>query len=102
MHTQWLLLVLLYAVAIQASDITSVVFGDIKEGVVAAFGDFNSDELTDIFVIQDDRKMLQILFGECMLIEEVLYSVFNKYYQGLIRNRCYEWVLYATSGPEEL
>ncbi|XP_064540088.1 T-cell immunomodulatory protein [Drosophila montana] len=63
MHSQWLLLVLLYAAAIQASDITSVVFGDIKEGVVAAFGDFNSDELTDIFVIQDDRKMLQILFG---------------------------------------
>ncbi|XP_017086284.1 T-cell immunomodulatory protein [Drosophila eugracilis] len=48
---------------IHASDITDKVFADIKEGIVAAFGDFNSDELTDVFVIRDDMKTLQILFG---------------------------------------
>ncbi|EDV97351.1 T-cell immunomodulatory protein [Drosophila grimshawi] len=63
MHSALLLLVLLYVAVAQSSNITNIVFGDIKEGVVAAFGDFNSDELTDVFVIQDDRKMLQILFG---------------------------------------
>ncbi|ALC44712.1 CG7739 [Drosophila busckii] len=57
------LLVLFCFIAAQASDITNVVFGDIKEGVVAAFGDFNSDELTDVFVIRDNRKTLQILYG---------------------------------------
>ncbi|SPP89745.1 T-cell immunomodulatory protein [Drosophila guanche] len=45
------------------SDITDKVFGNIKEGIVAAFGDFNSDELTDIFVICDNMKRLQILYG---------------------------------------
>jgi len=48
---------------IHASDITDKVFADIKEGIVAAFGDFDSDELTDVFVIRDDQKTLQILFG---------------------------------------
>jgi len=63
MHSFRLLLVALCAVVVHGSDITSIVFGEIKEGVVAAFGDFNSDELTDIFVIRDKRKTLQILFG---------------------------------------
>lgn len=67
MHSQCLLLVLLYVAVSEASDITNIVFGNVKEGVVAAFGDFNSDELTDIFVIQDDRKMLQILYGAYLL-----------------------------------
>lgn len=63
MNSFRLLLVALCAVVVHGSDITSIVFGEIKEGVVAAFGDFNSDELTDIFVIRDKRKTLQILFG---------------------------------------
>lgn len=58
----WLLLVALSAI-VSASNITDIVFGNIKEGIVAAFGDFNSDELTDIFVIRDNKKTLQILFG---------------------------------------
>lgn len=63
MHSFRLILAALCMVVVQGSDITSIVFGEIKEGVVAAFGDFNSDELTDIFVIRDKRKTLQILFG---------------------------------------
>ncbi|XP_034111512.1 T-cell immunomodulatory protein [Drosophila albomicans] len=63
MYSIKLLLVALCAIVAHASNITSIVFGDIKEGVVAAFGDFNSDELTDVFVIRDKRKTLQILYG---------------------------------------
>lgn len=58
----WFLILALSAFA-SASNITKIVFGDIKEGIVAAFGDFNSDELTDIFVIRDKRKTMKILFG---------------------------------------
>lgn len=47
-----------------ASDITNQVFGIDKEGIVAAFGDFNSDELTDVFLITNNMKVLQILYGE--------------------------------------
>lgn len=34
-----------------ASDITNLVFGKSTDGMPAAFGDFNSDELTDVFVV---------------------------------------------------
>ncbi|XP_037806272.1 T-cell immunomodulatory protein [Lucilia sericata] len=52
-----------FSVLANASDITNEVFGAVKEGVVAAFGDFNSDELTDVFLIRDKMKVLQILYG---------------------------------------
>ncbi|EDW85423.1 uncharacterized protein Dwil_GK10513 [Drosophila willistoni] len=58
-----LLLVSMLTGLVQTSDITDKVFGEIKEGVVAAFGDFNSNELTDTFVIRNDMKTLQILYG---------------------------------------
>lgn len=47
----------------RCSDITQQVFGDVKEGIVAAFGDFNSDELTDVFLIRDQMSTLEILYG---------------------------------------
>ncbi|XP_036326957.1 T-cell immunomodulatory protein [Rhagoletis pomonella] len=47
----------------RSSDITQQVFGDVKEGIVAAFGDFNSDELTDVFIIRDEMSTLEILYG---------------------------------------
>lgn len=62
-----LLLVLVLALgslASHASDITDKVFGTNKEGIVAAFGDFNSDELTDVFLIRDEMKTLEILYGK--------------------------------------
>lgn len=49
---------------VKANNVTSQVFGTIQEGIVAAFGDFNSDELTDVFLIRDRRQTLQILLGE--------------------------------------
>lgn len=44
-------------------DITNAVFGNVLDGMPAAFGDFNSDELTDIFVIRKNGKTLEILFA---------------------------------------
>lgn len=47
-----------------ADDVTSQMFGDVTDGLPAAFGDFNSDELTDMFVIRDDARTLEILLGQ--------------------------------------
>lgn len=49
----------------RSSDITGNVFGDAKTtgGIVAAFGDFNSDELTDVFILKHEKRTLEILLG---------------------------------------
>lgn len=47
----------------QSHNITNIAFGE-QSGVVAAFGDFNSDELTDIFLITNNSKTLQVLYGK--------------------------------------
>lgn len=49
---------------INCSDITRNVFGKLTDGMPAAFGDFNSDELTDVFVLRDDGKTLEIFLAE--------------------------------------
>lgn len=46
-----------------ASDITNLVFNRITDGMPAAFGDFNSDELTDVFVQRDSDKTIEILLA---------------------------------------
>ncbi|XP_011500663.1 PREDICTED: T-cell immunomodulatory protein [Ceratosolen solmsi marchali] len=51
------------------SDITTAVFGKELDGMPAAFGDFNSDELTDVFVLSKDGKTVQILLAS---VEEPL------------------------------
>lgn len=63
---QWLLCILLVTslVPVRADDATSQMFGDQTDGLPAAFGDFNSDELTDLFVIRNDGKLLEILLGQ--------------------------------------
>lgn len=45
------------------SDITNQVFGHLTDGMPAAFGDFNSDELTDVFVLRDGGKTLEIFLA---------------------------------------
>ncbi|KAF5307985.1 hypothetical protein FQR65_LT06553 [Abscondita terminalis] len=56
---------LLYFVVlhVQSSDITNLAFGPINDGMPAAFGDFDSDELTDVFVLRDNGKTVEILLG---------------------------------------
>lgn len=44
-------------------DITYPVFKDKVQGQPAAFGDFDSDELTDMFILKDKGKSIEILFG---------------------------------------
>lgn len=58
-----LIVVELLSCRISASDITKNVFGSIQDGTIAAFGDFNSDELTDVFMLTNKGKTLQILLG---------------------------------------
>ncbi|CAD0196729.1 unnamed protein product [Chrysodeixis includens] len=48
-----IILLVLLASSCAVSDMTESSFGKYQEGVIAAFGDFNSDELTDAFVIKN-------------------------------------------------
>lgn len=48
---------------ISCSDITNAVFGTVTDGMPAAFGDFNSDELTDVFVIRDNQRTVEVLLA---------------------------------------
>jgi integrin alpha FG-GAP repeat containing protein 1 len=49
--------------AVLAGDVTNLVFGSIKDAIPAAYGDFNSDEFTDVFIIRNNSKTVEILFG---------------------------------------
>ncbi|OXU29157.1 hypothetical protein TSAR_006559 [Trichomalopsis sarcophagae] len=51
------------------SDITNAVFGKDLDGMPAAFGDFNSDELTDVFVLSKDGRTVKIMLAS---VEEPL------------------------------
>lgn len=46
-----------------SSDITYLAFGGVDDAIPSAYGDFNSDELTDIFVLRDDFHTFQIFLG---------------------------------------
>jgi integrin alpha FG-GAP repeat containing protein 1 len=48
---------------VQSSDITDMVFENLNDAIVAAYGDFNSDELTDVFILRDDFKTIEILLA---------------------------------------
>lgn len=48
---------------VSCSDITHLAFGGFTEGMPAAFGDFNSDELTDVFVVTDENTSVEILLA---------------------------------------
>lgn len=46
-----------------SKDISENVFGKDRDGLPAAFGDFNSDELTDVFITKNNGTILQILLA---------------------------------------
>lgn len=60
-------LVLLHLLALaliaRCSDITPAVFGNAHYGMPAAFGDFNSDELTDVFMLRDNGMTVEIFLA---------------------------------------
>ncbi|CAN8001481.1 unnamed protein product, partial [Ixodes hexagonus] len=63
-HRRLIVVVTVVATLVQRScsfrDITDSVFGSANTGVLAAFGDFNSDKLTDLFLISSDMHNLEI------------------------------------------
>lgn len=60
---KWLFVHLLLVARSECSDITRQIFGSNTNGMPAAFGDFDSDELTDVFVIQDNGTTMEILLA---------------------------------------
>ncbi|KAK1124616.1 hypothetical protein K0M31_005990 [Melipona bicolor] len=48
---------------VKCSDITPAVFGSVLDGMPAAFGDFNSDELTDVFMLRKNGTTVQIFLA---------------------------------------
>lgn len=57
------LCVILLLKVTEASDITAQVFGNVRDGLPAAFGDFNSDELTDVFMLRGKKRTLQVFLA---------------------------------------
>lgn len=59
----FVLSIVLHIFSVRCSDITRLAFGDFTDGMPAAFGDFNSDELTDVFVLRDNSHKVEILLA---------------------------------------
>ncbi|XP_066594656.1 T-cell immunomodulatory protein [Prorops nasuta] len=57
-----LFLFVAFAIA-KCSDITRAVFGNVLDGMPAAFGDFDSDELTDVFMLRKDGRTVEIFLA---------------------------------------
>ena len=58
----------------QCWDFTDQVFEGKPTGLLAAFGDFNSDKLTDTFIIADDQRSFSVLLAKSeapFLYEEI-------------------------------
>nr|CAG4642400.1 EOG090X03KG [Evadne anonyx] len=58
-----ILSIVLLGSSAQGYNFTDQVFEGNSEGLIAAFGDFNSDKLTDTFIISQDRKSFSILLS---------------------------------------
>lgn len=71
-----LFLIIFFVIKIVASndEIQTNIFKNNFQGLPAAFGDFNSDKLIDIFLIDKRRKKFDILFA---IIEEPLFLKSN-------------------------
>lgn len=55
--------VVLSVIAVKSSNITPAVFGNVLDGMPAAFGDFNSDELTDVFMLRKNGTTVEIFLA---------------------------------------
>ena len=76
------------------SDVTYDLFGGFKNGVVAAFGDFNADKLTDIFVLSDAGKFV-VCFSRVRLDLSFTFISFLSpmLYKYIYISCCYRWRL---------
>lgn len=64
MHVWKLLTVLMFVSKSWGLNFTEYVFGTNTNFLPAAFGDFNSDKLTDLFVLTEDGKTLKVLISQ--------------------------------------
>ncbi|KAM3963441.1 T-cell immunomodulatory protein [Aphomia sociella] len=55
------ILSVIFSYVLSSNDMTGSSFGKFTEGIIAAFGDFNSDELTDAFVIINGSSIVVFL-----------------------------------------
>lgn len=66
-HSALLALILFITIdrhgAFGLQDVTGALFGSENVGTVAAFGDFNSDKQTDVFVIREGEYRLSVLLA---------------------------------------
>ena len=65
-----------YILCIKLTDVTVDLFHSKTDGIVAAFGDFNADKLTDIFVVDDAGMFLIVslfLFSKTALLFNDIY-----------------------------
>ncbi|XP_037547178.1 T-cell immunomodulatory protein [Nematolebias whitei] len=60
-HLAFLLLIFGQYNTFALQDVTPELFGSVKYGTVAAFGDFNSDKQTDIFIIREQSELVIFL-----------------------------------------
>ena len=59
----YLALLLVKSSGFDLKDITGPVFGDKVDFLPAAFGDFNSDKLTDLIVFDNHKKSVAVLLA---------------------------------------
>lgn len=64
MHGLKLLIFVVTVTQAWGLNFTEYVFGTNTNFLPAAFGDFNSDKLTDLFVLTEDRKTLEVLISQ--------------------------------------
>ena len=72
----YLCTVLTHILCIKLTDVTVDLFHSKTDGIVAAFGDFNADKLTDIFVVDDAGMFLIVslfLFSKTALLFNDIY-----------------------------
>ena len=61
---------------IKLTDVTVDLFHSETDGVVAAFGDFNADKFTDIFVVDDSGKLFVMMsWGLNKITSDVKYDI---------------------------
>lgn len=59
----WIVFLLNFGPFVAGGNITSSVFGVVTDVMPAAFGDFNSDELTDLFVVRGKPNTVEVMLA---------------------------------------
>jgi len=63
LYCLWIVFLISFAPLVTGGNITNSVFGLVTEVMPAAFGDFNSDELTDLFVVRGEPNTVEVMLA---------------------------------------